>query len=96
MTYVHLANGEVKQMDDKEFSKAFGDDVPRVFRDNGQEHTVIGVYPDEVEYDQTDDEKAANAENEEFQQWKRDRDSRHDSVESDSQNVPPDDNEGKA
>ena len=83
MTYVHLANGEVKQIDDKEFTKRFGDEPPRFFRDNGKEHQIIGVYPDEVEYDDSDEKDEADRQRQEreseedraqFAEWKRNRD----------------------
>lgn len=76
MAYVHLANGDVKHFDDKEFAKAFGDETPRVFRDNGTEHHVIGIYPDEVEYDTTvsDAEQKESDDRAEFEAWKSNRD----------------------
>lgn len=72
MPYVHLANGDVKQFNAKELAAAFGDDTPKVFRDNGVEHHVIGIYPDEVEYDTTvsDAEQAENDQKAEFEAWK--------------------------
>ena len=76
MTYVHLANGEVKHFDAKELASTFGDEPPRVFRDNGTEHHVIGVYPDEVEYDNEPDIAAENEQKDraEFDAWKAERD----------------------
>lgn len=77
MPYVHLANGDVKQFDVKEYAKTFGDEPVRTFRDNGTEHHVIGVYPDEVEYDTTvsDAEQKANDDRAEYEAWKSERDS---------------------
>ena len=82
MPYVHLANGDVRHMNAKEFTNAFGDETPRAFRDNGVEHHIIGVYPDEVEYDQSidvenqqlADDKAA------FEAWKAQRAQDNESV----------------
>jgi hypothetical protein len=72
MPYVHLANGDVKQFDAKEYAKTFGDDTVRVFRDNGVEHHVIGVYPDEVEYDTSVDDatQKENDQRAEYEAWK--------------------------
>ena len=72
MPYVHLANGDVKKFDTKELFNAFGDESQRVFRDNGVEHHVIGVYPDEVEYDTSvsDAEQKENDDRAEFEAWK--------------------------
>lgn len=76
MPYVHLANGDVKQLDAKEMAKAFGDDTPRVFRDNGVEHHVIGIYPDEVEYDTSvhETQQRENDDRAEYEAWKAERD----------------------
>lgn len=58
MPYVQLANGQTKKLNDEEFTKAFGDEPPKAYRDGGKEHMVVGVYPDEVEYEMTAEEKA--------------------------------------
>lgn len=77
MPYVHLANGDVVHHTDKELAQVFGDSGhQRAYRQNGVEHTVIGVYPDEVEYQQTDDEKADAEDRREFEEYKRNRDER--------------------
>lgn len=78
MPYVHLANGDVKQYDQKEFDATFGDQGARVFRDNGVEHHVIGIYPDEVEYDTSvsDAEQKDNDDRAEYEAWKEKRDER--------------------
>lgn len=75
MPYVHLANGEHRKLTPDEFAKAFGDDVPRTLRDNGTEHHVVGVYPEEVEYDTSVDEaiQKENDDRAEFEAWKADR-----------------------
>ena len=72
MPYVHLANGDVRKFDTKELFNAFGDGSQRVFRDNGVEHHVIGVYPGEVEYDTSvsDAEQKENDDRAEFEAWK--------------------------
>jgi len=76
MAYVHLANGEVRKLNADEFTKAFGDETPRVFRENGVEHNVIGVYADEVEYDSAAEKAAVidKADHDEFEEWKANRD----------------------
>lgn len=53
MPYVHLANGDVKELTQDEMVEAFGDGTPMAFRDGGKEYAVIGVYPDAVEVEET-------------------------------------------
>lgn len=76
MPYVHLANGDVRKLDANELKQAFGDEPPHHLRDNGVEHHVIGVYPDEVEYDTSEDEATQkdNDDRAEFEAWKAERD----------------------
>ena len=78
MPYVWLANGDVKQLNAKEMTQAFGDERPSVFRDNGTEHHVVGVYPDEVEYDTSvsDAEQKDNDDRAEYEDWKAKRDAK--------------------
>jgi hypothetical protein len=72
MPYVHLANGDVKTHTQDELDKIFGEaGHSRAYRDNGVESQVIGIYPDDVEYEMDDDEKGRNAERAEFEEWKR-------------------------
>jgi len=80
MPYVHLANGDVKEFNAKEFVATFGDEPVRVFRDNGVEHHVIGVYPDSVEYDTSVDEatQKENDDRADYEEWKRNRDAEKD------------------
>lgn len=87
MAYVHLANGDVRKLNADELKQAFGDESPRVFRDNGTEHHVIGVYPDEVEYDTSVDEatKKENDDRAEFEDWKSKRDKKNAAKEDDSE-----------
>jgi hypothetical protein len=75
MPYVHLANGEARKLNAEELTQAFGDEPPRVLRDNGTEHHVIGVYPDEVEYDTSVDEatQRENDDRAEFEAWKAEK-----------------------
>jgi hypothetical protein len=75
MPYVHLANGDVRKLNADELTKAFGDESPRVLRDNGTEYHVIGVYPDEVEYDTSVDEatQRENDDRAEFEAWKAEK-----------------------
>ena len=49
MPYLHLANGETKQLTDEEMRETFGDEPPMVYKDGNTEYTIIGVYPDGVE-----------------------------------------------
>jgi hypothetical protein len=76
MPYVHLANGDVQHLNAAEYAKVFGNETPKAFRDNGTEHVVIGVYPDEVEYDTSVDEATQKAADDhaEFDAWKAERD----------------------
>lgn len=64
MPYVHLANGEHRKVDEKTLAAirdASGNATH--LRDAGTEHFIVGVYPDEVEYEMSDEEKATVAEN---------------------------------
>lgn len=86
MPYVHLANGDVKTLDAKEMEEAFGEiGHQRAYRENGVEHQVIGIYPDSVEYDQSEDEKARDAENAQYQEWKRTRNAPAENVQDERQ-----------
>lgn len=62
MPYLQLANGETKKLDNDQLKEMFGDESPRVYRDSGTEHVIVGVYPDEVKYEMTPEEKTAKAE----------------------------------
>lgn len=62
MPYLQLANGETKKLDNDEFKEMFGDEPPRVYRENGKELTIVGVHADEVEYEMTPEEKTAKRE----------------------------------
>jgi hypothetical protein len=74
MPYVHLANGDVVTLTNDELNDAFADQGhTRAYRKDGKEHTVIGIYPDEVEYDRSEDEKAKDAEDAQYQEWKASR-----------------------
>lgn len=70
MPYLQLANGETKKLDNDQLKEMFGDESPRVYRDSGTEHMIVGVYPDEVKYEMTPEEKTAKAER---KQAKRDK-----------------------
>lgn len=87
MPYVHLANGDVRQLDTKEMTATFGDERPSVLRDNGIEHHIIGVYPDEVEYDTSVDDatQKANDDRAEYEDWKAKRDAKAAKKEEDSE-----------
>lgn len=77
MPYVHLANGDVKHLSAKELEKSQAESgSPHAFREGGMEHTVIGIYPDEVEHPESEEVLAEKAEQEkadraEFEEWKR-------------------------
>lgn len=78
MPYVHLANGDVKKVSDKELNanhEASGS--TKVFRENGTEHHIIGVYPEEYEYqdEETQAENAAQDEKDraDYEAWKKER-----------------------
>jgi hypothetical protein len=74
MPFVHLANGDVKHHTQEELDSLFNElGHSRAYRDNGVESQVIGVYPDDVEYEQSEDEKGRNAEKAEYEEWKRSR-----------------------
>jgi hypothetical protein len=74
MPFVHLANGDVKHHSQEELDDLFGQvGHSRAYRDNGVESQVIGIYPDDVEYERDDDEKGRDAEKAEFAEWKRNR-----------------------
>jgi hypothetical protein len=70
MTYVHLANGEVLTVDEKELSKLTDGAAPGTIHRDGKQSQVIGTYPDDVELVETADEKAASEEKAEFEEWK--------------------------
>lgn len=76
MPYVHLANGDVLTVDQKELDELTANSAPGTVHKNGTQHKVIGVYPDDVEIEQTEDEKAKDAENRQFAEWKASRDER--------------------
>lgn len=62
MPYLQLGNGETKKLSNDEIAKMFGDEPPRVYRTDGVEHMIIGIHPDEVEYEMTAEEKTSSKE----------------------------------
>jgi hypothetical protein len=56
--YVHLANGEIRKVTAKALGKSRDESgTQHAFNENGVQHTVIGVYPKEVQLpDVKDDE----------------------------------------
>jgi len=57
MPYVHLANGDVVKLTEKELKAAHEESgTPHAFHRDGVQHHVIGVYPDEVELPEVKDE----------------------------------------
>lgn len=76
MPYIHLANGDVRKVTTKELTANNEQSgSPRVWRENGMEHHVIGVYPEEYPHPESEEvvaEKAA-AEKEDraaFEEWR--------------------------
>jgi hypothetical protein len=80
MPYVHLANGDVKKVTEKELNQNHEDSgSTQVFRMDGMEHHIIGVYPEEYEHPETDEAKAERQKQEdsdraEFENWRANRD----------------------
>jgi hypothetical protein len=66
MPFVHLANGDVKHHTQEELDDRYGDETPKVYRDGGVESAVIGIYPDDVEFEDeaSDDDETADNERE--------------------------------
>ena len=74
MPQIHLANGEVLQLSDKEWKAAQEESgTPNAYHKDGKGSHVIGIYPDDYEYDQTDAEKDEAADRAEYEEWKRNR-----------------------
>jgi hypothetical protein len=88
MPYVHLANGDVKHLTAKELVLSREESgTPHAFRMDGMEHTVIGVFPDEVEHPESEEVLAQKAETEkadraEFEAWKASQKTPHDPASS--------------
>lgn len=62
MPYVHLSNGDVKRVTTKELvANNEQSGSPHVWRENGLEHPVIGVYPEEYEHPKSEEERAVEA-----------------------------------
>lgn len=51
MPYVHLANGDVVHHTQEELDDRYGEETPRVYRNGGKESGIIGIYADDVEYE---------------------------------------------
>jgi hypothetical protein len=75
MPYVHLANGSVLKVTQKELLASQAESgTPNAYRMDGNEHTVIGVYPDEVEHGLSEEQQAEKNEKDakdkaEFAEW---------------------------
>lgn len=88
MAYVHLANGDVEKVTEKELAaNRAASGSPNVFRKNGMEHHVVGVYPEEYEHPESEEvqaEKAKqnDADRAEFEQWKANQKTAHDPADS--------------
>lgn len=76
MPYVHLANGDVHKLTTDELVKSQEESgTANAYRKDGMEHTVIGVYPDEVEHEPSAEKKSENAKKEAeekkaFDEWR--------------------------
>lgn len=55
MPYVHLANGDVETLDQEQMNEAFGDGSPIAYNKEGTQYAVIGVYPDGVKMEETEE-----------------------------------------
>lgn len=74
MPYVHFGNGEHRKVTTEELTANQAmSGSHNAFRDNGVEHHIVGVYPDEVEYEMSDEEKGAASEKAQYEEWKRSR-----------------------
>lgn len=63
MPFVHLANGDVVHHTQDELDERYGNETPIVYRKDGKESGIIGIYADDVEYDDPhDDENTENTE----------------------------------
>lgn len=62
MPYLQLGNGQTKKLSNDEITEMYGDESPRVYRADGVEHMIVGIHPDEVEYQMTPEEKATSKE----------------------------------
>lgn len=68
MPFVHLANGDVKHLDNDELNDRYGNETPRTYRDSGVESAIIGIYPDDVEYEEEKAEEDNSADENEDQE----------------------------
>lgn len=99
MPYVHLANGEHIKVTQKDLAANHAESgVTTVFRKDGMEHHIVGVYPEEYEHPETEEvqaEKAKqnDAEMQEFRAWKAQQQGAH-AIEHDPNNSEVDWNVG--
>jgi hypothetical protein len=73
MTYVHLSNGQVREVENDDWIAESGS--PNAFREGGMEYGVIGVYAKEVEHPaspevQAEKDKEDAANRAEFDKWR--------------------------
>lgn len=79
MPYVHLANGDVETVTQKDLdANHAASGSPLVFRKDGMEHHITGVYPEEYEHPETEEQQAEKAQQNEadkaeFEAWKAQR-----------------------
>ena len=86
MTYVHLSNGQVREVENDDWISESG--TPNAFREGGMEFVVTGVYPKEVEHPASPEVQAQkNKEDEEnraeFDKWRESQKSRTTSQQGD-------------
>ena len=83
MPYVHLANGDVEKVTQKDLDGNYEQSGSHtVFRKDGMEHHIVGVYPEEYEHPETEEvraekEKQNDADRAEFEAWKARRNERN-------------------
>jgi hypothetical protein len=74
MPFVHLANGEVLDLSDKEWKAAQEEsNTPNAFHKDGHGSHVIGVYPSDYDYEQTEEDVTEQEDRAAFEDWKRNR-----------------------
>lgn len=88
MPYVHLANGEVLTLKQKELDEQVGNSAPNTLHRNGTQHQVIGIYPDDVELTRNEDEETADKDKAEFEEWKASRTRRQPNAHETIQDTP--------
>lgn len=74
MPYVHLANGETLDLTDKEWQTAQEESgTPNAYHKDGHGSHVIGVYPSDYDYEQTEEDVSEQEDRAAYEEWKRNR-----------------------